>query len=251
MNWFVRYDLHGRKLSVVAPTVFLSCLALYAQPAPSHTLTSHVKGTIRGFANWPIAGVEVKFEGEKTAKSVSSDANGYYETELPAGVYAMSVSWGAKERYRRPQFIISASQIIILDINLQPDDASCDPLVREIVHADGTRISREPTQDDFKDACGGRDYFPIPSEQMLTLDLLIQYSNRQRSGGKNTYYDAQGAVLVAYNLFTLTADKVVYDAENRTISAAGGVVAEDGLGSTRHADSICFKLGDGEAVPLN
>jgi hypothetical protein len=117
---------------------------------------------------------------------------------------------------------------------------------------DGTPKSPAPTQADYNDVCGGRDYLPIPSEHDLTFDLLVQYSNRQRADGGNTYrHDARGPVFVAYNLFSLEADKVVYDVKNRRIAATGNVVVADGSGTTRHADSLGFRIEDGQVIPLN
>lgn len=117
---------------------------------------------------------------------------------------------------------------------------------------DGTPKSPAPTQDDYNDVCGGRDYLPIPSEHDLTFDLLVQYSNRQRADGKNTYrHDARGPVFVAYNLFSLEADKVTFDVKNRTIAASGNVVVADGSGTTRHADSMGLRIEDGQVIPLN
>jgi len=255
MNWLVWADLQRQILRSVGFTISLAWVALYAQSVPSPTPAedSYVEGTIRDSTNSAITGVEVKFESGKTTESVFSDSKGYYKAKLPVGVYAMSASWGANEKYRRPQFRVAPSRIIILDVTFHADAPDCDPVFPRLAQPDGTPKTRAPIQDDYNDVCGGRDYLPITSSgHNLTLDLLIQYSTRRRSDGENTYvgYDARGPVLVAYNLFTLTADKAVYDVKNRTIVATGNVVTADGSGKTQHADSMRFRIENGETVPL-
>jgi hypothetical protein len=57
-------------------------------------------------------------------------------------------------------------------------------------------------------------------------------------------------VFVAYNLFTLRADRVVYDVQSRTLEATGNVVAENADGTIQRADSMKFRVENGEAIPL-
>jgi lipopolysaccharide assembly outer membrane protein LptD (OstA) len=56
-------------------------------------------------------------------------------------------------------------------------------------------------------------------------------------------------VFVAYNLFTLRADRVGYDAQGRMLEATGNVVATNADGATEHADSMTFRIENGEAIP--
>jgi len=62
--------------------------------------------------------------------------------------------------------------------------------------------------------------------------------------------DSLGQAGVAYNLFSLEANRVAYDVKNRTIAATGNVVVADGSGRTQHADSIRFKIENGEAIKI-
>jgi lipopolysaccharide assembly outer membrane protein LptD (OstA) len=55
---------------------------------------------------------------------------------------------------------------------------------------------------------------------------------------------------VAYNLFTLQADRVDYDVQNRTLEATGNVATVSPNGVTQHADSLTFKFANGEASRL-
>jgi hypothetical protein len=143
---------------------------------------------------------------------------------------------------------------ITLNVTLYPDPGSCDPLVVTITHPDGTTVQTPgTTDDDSRDVCGGQDYLPISSKDGVRFDLLVRYSNRRRSAGENTYSGYarfEGPVFAAYNLLTLEAGKLVYNAKDETIKASGDVVIADGSGKTRHADSAAFKLEDGQATPL-
>jgi lipopolysaccharide assembly outer membrane protein LptD (OstA) len=57
-------------------------------------------------------------------------------------------------------------------------------------------------------------------------------------------------VFVAYDLFSLQADHVSFNAKQRKIEASGDVVVTNESGETRHADSMAFKVEDGRAIPL-
>lgn len=235
-----------------ALTVLLVCVSVSAQSAPPHSRTFRVHGTIRASTGSIVPRAEVTFKGEQITKTISSDSRGRYSAELPIGTYTMTASSAGVEKYRRPLFRVESARTITLSITFYPDAPNCDPVFSRLASPDGTPKSPPPTQDDYNDVCGGRDYLPIPSGGGLTFDLLIQYSNRQRADDKSTYrHDARGPVFVAYNLFSLEADKVIYDVKSRTIAATGNVVVADGSGTTRHAESLGFRIEDGKVVPLN
>jgi hypothetical protein len=115
--------------------------------------------------------------------------------------------------------------------------------------------TEEQKMEEWKNICGGEDSFPVPSKDGTPFQLCIQYPQRQASDRGYVYNSNKTAepdvpVFVAYNLFSLEANTVFYDVKNRTIAASGNVVTADGLGETQHADSIRFKIENGEAVPL-
>jgi hypothetical protein len=245
----------GKCRCKVVLTIPLICGALLAQSASlgTQSRTFHVEGMIRTFVmNSAVSGVEVKFEGEKITKTVASDNTGFYKAELPVGTYTMTALWGRVPKYRRPLFRVSSPTRIILNITLYPDDPDCDAVASTVTYPDGTIKTHGPTQEDYNDACGGRDYLPVASKDGVRFELFVRYSNRSRSDTENTYnsYDRRGPVFVAYNLFTLMADQVIYDAKNRTLAASGNVVTADVSGKTEHSDAIRFKIENGEAVPL-
>lgn len=55
---------------------------------------------------------------------------------------------------------------------------------------------------------------------------------------------------MAYNLFSLQADKVTYDVQKRTIEARGNVIAVSESGATQRTDSMAFKIENGQVVML-
>lgn len=234
--------------------IALICTLLCEQSVWSeyHPKTFHVEGTVRTFfMSSAIAGIKVEFKNENTSKAVFSDNAGFYSADLPVGTYKMTASWGGREKYQRPIFRVASPRDIFLDIALYPDDPDCDTVVSTIVHSDGTVKTSEMTDDDYKDACGGRDYWPIPSKDRIPFDLFVRYGHRHRSASGNTYNsDPRGPVFVAFNLFTLAADSVVYNTRDQTIQASGNIIVADGSGKTQHADAAEFKLEDGQATPL-
>lgn len=247
--------MHPSKLWVIAVCLVLFfCIALSGQSAQvgTHLRTFHVEGTVRTFfMSSAVAGIKVEFKNENTRKAVFSNNAGFYSADLPVGIYKMTASWGGREKYQRPIFRVASPRDIFLDIALYPDDPDCDTVVTTIVHPDGTVKTREMTDDDYKDACGGRDYWPIPSKDRIAFDLFVRYAHRQRSANRNTYSsDPRGPVFVAFNLFTLVADSVVYNTRDQTIQSSGNILVADGSGKTQHADSAAFKLENGQATPL-
>jgi hypothetical protein len=70
------------------------------------------------------------------------------------------------------------------------------------------------------------------------------------SSAKETTGDLVTPVFVEYNFFSLQANEVAYDPKNSTIKASGDVVAVDESGATKRADSMTFKLENGQAIPL-
>jgi lipopolysaccharide export system protein LptA len=55
---------------------------------------------------------------------------------------------------------------------------------------------------------------------------------------------------VAYNLFSLQADHVVYNVKFRTVEAIGNVVVVNESGATQRAESMTLRIKNGQAIPL-
>jgi len=240
----------------VSRLLFLSAVVLVPALAQSartnnYPTTFHVEGTIRGVrGDAGVTGVEVKFIGKDMTKAVRSNQNGFYKAELPFGFYTMVVSLKTDQQYRR-RFLVRSRKVVVLDVALYVDP-DCDPVFPTIARSDGTPVSREPTQDDYSDACGGSDFISIPSEAGEPFELLVHYSQRRRGDPEIKYTSdgRRGPVFAAYNLFALSADEVVYDATARTITASGGVVFRDASTKTKHVNSAIFKIENGHVVSL-
>jgi len=238
------------KFVCVGALAVVAVVAQSGRAIGNYPTTFHVQGTVRK-GNSGIAGVDVKFEGKVASKTVSSNHSGFYRAELPVGFYTMLAALpGTDQNYRR-RFLVSSRRMVVLDVAFF-DDPDCDPVFPRIVQADGTPISPEPTQDDYQDICGGTDFASVPSGDGEPFELLIHYSNRRRTDVENTYtsYGGQNPVFVAYNLFSLSADKVIYNATNRTINASGDVVTRDLSGKPKHFNSAIFKIENGEVSAL-
>ena len=115
--------------------------------------------------------------------------------------------------------------------------------------------SAEPTVEDQKDLCGGEDLISLPAKDGTPFQLYIRYPKRSRSERGYVYSGDSFAnyrypTLVEYNLFTLQADHVSYDAKLRKLVAIGQVLVADESGVTRQADSVIIKIGNGQAVPV-
>lgn len=250
------------KFAFVAMLVaFLACATLFGQSAVPETRlqTFHIQGAIRYYNDSSVPGAAVTFEGNNISKTASADKNGFYETDLPIGIYTMTAQDLSKLHYKyvRPPFRVTSSTSVTLNVTFYAG-SSCD--------------LKSPTPEDVRNGCEGVDLFPLPSKDNVPFQLSIQYSSRQpidrrceysglkvslRPIGRGDKYsslktpaDLKIRVFVAYNLFTLQAYHVVYDVEGRTLEATGDVVATNADGATQRADSMTFKIENGEANPL-
>jgi len=119
--------------------------------------------------------------------------------------------------------------------------------------------SGEPVTDEqwrvATEHCSGEELIPIPSRDGLRLELSIRYGSRTPVGSAYSYTGEktrqyETPVFVVYNLFSLQADKVTYDMQRQTIEATGNVIAANELGVTQRANSMAFKIDDGQVAPL-
>jgi hypothetical protein len=107
----------------------------------------------------------------------------------------------------------------------------------------------------LKDVCGGEDQFKVPGVNNAPLEMFIQYPQRNRLGEGFTYSINKKTwpgvrVSLTYSLFSLEADKVIYDPINNTIKADGDVIV-DTSGSVKHGNSIVLRLKNGQAELLS
>ncbi len=236
---------HSAKIFLVVLSLAVSLFGQSATPVVA-SRTFHVHGEIRHFANGLAAGADVTFQGKKKV-TVRTDGEGRYRADLPWGFYTMTVDYSgwAVPDYQRPLFRVSSSATIVLNVVIhQPPP--CEPTVSV----------EKPTltEDDARNVCGGWDRFAVPSNDGTPFEVLIFYPARQPSGGGYVYHGRHRGlipVFVAYNLFTLEADQVTYDASTHMLEATGNVVWTDESGIENRAELARFKIDGGRIFAIS
>jgi hypothetical protein len=244
-------------ISVVA--AFFPCPGSFGRSVkPAARLeTFHVSGTIsRAHDNAALPEADVTFRGEKVSKTLTTDDRGIYEADLPIGSYTMTVRATdiSLEVYQRPLFRITRPTSVTFNVRLYTEvQRSCDVM---------TPPSSNHIPDDndmknvMKDECGGWDFIPLPSEDGTPFKLFIRFRTRHAAdhgyaySGRTIFGRLQTPVFVAYNLFTLQANDVGYDERSQTLQASGNVVTVNEDGDTQRADSMKFRIENGQATPL-
>jgi hypothetical protein len=173
------------------------------------------------------------------SKAVTTNNVGAFEADLPLGDYTMTAQSRGFRFYRRPLFRVASPVNVRFDIVL--------PV--------GKNINRIEVGETGPPSYCGEESFSAPSKDGTPFQLYIRYGGlrsttgetRDYSGDKTKYDDP---VFVAYSLFSLQADRVIYDVKERTIKARGNVVVANESGGTRRADSMIFKIDDGRVALL-
>jgi hypothetical protein len=247
-------------------TLMVALMLLVFEPlvGPSAALgklpqTFHVRGTVRDyngvivagprrdFTDLPVTGAEVIFVGDNIVKTVSADENGHYETDLPIGLYRMIAYSGSRflQVFERPVFWTALLTNITLDVRFELYRNNCDL---------GIHAGHIPNAEDAKNACGGSESFAVASVDGERFELVIRYKNREHIDGGYAYVKGSipytGPVFVAYNLFTLRAEYVVYDKKSRTLEAHGNVTVEASDGTVQQSAAVKFRLENGDAKPI-
>jgi carboxypeptidase family protein len=234
--------------SSVLLTLVLSATVLGQPLAPK---TFHIQGTIADPTGGVMPGVSVTFAGEKVDKTIVVNDQGTYEADLPLGEYGMVVMPLSRYRgfdgYHRI-FRVEGASTVTLNITLFMRRGGCDI----VVNTPRNPVSPE-WQETVKDNCGGEDSFPIALE-VGSMELYIRFRVRSRSGLSSTYSGWRGPqydvpVLVGYNLCTLFADHITYDARDRTLRASGHVHFDNEASATVLSESMTIKVEDGRLIP--
>jgi hypothetical protein len=190
-----------------------------------------------------IQGAKVTFESEQVKKTVITSGAGIYETDLPLGEYIMTVHVPGFRPYRRPLFRVTGASGLTFDITLSVA-STCDLVV---VPATPQNLAAAE-----KEFCLHEDVFPISSTNGVPFQLYIRYVKHMEIDGRYTYTGQklpnEDPVFVAYNLFSLRADRVTYDEKSHMLEASGNVVVVNESGEPQHADYASFKVEDGQAA---
>lgn len=198
-----------------------------------------------------IPRTEITFRGEHLTKTVVVDDDSCYQADLPVGAYKMTAEGPTITTQGLTPYVqvfrVMQPIRVMINGNLYMRRNNCD-----VVVSGGTP---EGQIEGMKDVCGGEDSFKLSVSGGDTLELHVAFPQREIRA--DTYYyssskSLKGVPVVAtYNLFSLEADNVIYDAQQRKLTAGGVVVVQDGTGKTRRGDSMAFILKEnGEAVPL-
>jgi Carboxypeptidase regulatory-like domain len=227
--------------------LFLSATVL-GQSATPATQTFHVRGTITDQSGAVIPKAKVVFQSTQSDKTVTTNERGVYEADLPFGTYTMTAQVVGFKPYRRPFFRVVSTQTIAFDFTL-PVQPTCD---LQVVRTDGGTATPEDWEAAWKEFCFREDSFSVPSSDGVPFQVWIRYVKHAVSGDRYSYTGEKAPnddpVFVAYNLFSLRADEVTYDAKNRTIRAIGNVVAMDEAGITQRTNTMHVRFENGQAT---
>jgi hypothetical protein len=237
--------------------MFLAMALTEVVVSTSGPRTFHVKGMISGPRNSIAAGVKVEFDDGKNHTAATTDAKGLYAVELPVGSYTMTVqapktgnlTFSIFQDYVRPLFLVTSARTVTLNGTLYYARPTCDFVVL------GSKGQSQKEQEAaWKNACGGKDLFPVPSEKGVPFQIAVQYPRRELTNRGYLYksdkiYETEPPVpvSVSYNLFSLEADEVTYDSGNHMLIARGDVTVEDGS-TKRRADVIKLRFENGRAT---
>jgi hypothetical protein len=208
--------------------------------------TFHIKGVIADASGGVVPGIKIWFHSKLLDKTVTANSAGACEADLTLGDYSML----ARSRFlmmHRMQFRATSPTTLIVKGVAYPMRLTCDL---------AWGPNKEQNEEMAKAWCGGEDLFQIPLENGGAIPLYIQFEKRKHidggyaySGDKLTTGDLLTPVFVEYNLFSLQADEVTYDVKSRTIRANGNVSIE-GDSATHRANSMTFRMENGQATPL-
>lgn len=184
------------------------------------------------------------------SQRVTTNDAGVFEADLPLGNYTMTAEFQGFRPYHRPLFRVTAPTSPVFDVTL-PVQSTCDIVV---VNSSGGSATPDEWVAAEKERCLKEDFLSIASKEGIPFQLYIRYVTHTVIGDKSTYAGwknpYEDPVFVSYNLFSLWADTVTYDAKKQAIEASGNVAVVDESGTKHRADSMSFKIENGQAVPL-
>jgi hypothetical protein len=216
----------------------------------SASQTLHVRGTVKDQTEAVIPRTKVVFQNKQFDKTVTTDERGDYEADLPIGDYTMTAQAAGFRPYRRPLFRTTSAETIAFDFTL-PVMPTCDLSVVSTNGGTATPEDLEAAQEQF---CSREEYLSLPSSDGVPFQIWIHYGKHIVTGDRHVYTGEKtrnnDPVLVNYNLFSLRADEVVYDARSKTIRATGNAMAVDESGTTRRVDAMEMKFENGKVIVI-
>jgi hypothetical protein len=141
----------------------------------------------------------------------------------------------------------------VINITLYPVRATCD-----IIAVGQSEENATPEQSELarNNLCGGEDFFLVPADDGVPFQLYIRYPKGMpvergwEYDGDHLATNVFVPVLLEYHLFTLEADRIVYDSKLRTIEARGHVSVTDVTGKKQNTDSAFLRLANGRVAQI-
>lgn len=150
-----------------------------------------------------IPGLNITFKNSQLEKSVITDASGKYELDLPIGIFNISIeTYFNYEPYKRAKLNIQCKNE--LSINIFP------------FHKRETHNSKS-LEYQF-------NTFSKPWVYDKRLNLVITYLGKKREDNFVIYKDT----MLTFDNLTISANKLIQNFKNKTITAEGNVWVEDG-----------------------
>jgi len=219
----------------------LSCATLLAQSVPTTAPPMvHVSGSVTHCGKAPLEWwhVLVRFKSE-SSEVAAVVRQGQYEADLPLGVWTLTTP-DAEEtpeshfHLSRPRhFVLTHPGTLVLNIYLQPQ-FFCNV---------GLQPEDEPRRDEF---CYGEASFQALSAEGVPfeVDLFGLHDVCSIFNAQKRYRES-----ATYNLLTVEADKIIYNAPEAVLEASGHVVIYDESGKHRKS-SAKFQISEGRASAL-
>jgi hypothetical protein len=239
-------------MKFIAATLFFVVLGAFsfgrASAPTSQTQMFHVRGTVTDPIGAVIPNGKLTFQSGQSIRTLITNNLGAYDADLPPGAYTMKVQVNGFRTYYRPLFRVTSPTAVTFDVSLQVD--SCGDMI--VANSSGKPVSNEQYWEATK-FCAHEDVFPVPSNGGLAFEVSIQFGTRTVDGSAYAYEGEKSPyelpVFVAYNLFSMRADKVIYYTKSGILLASGNVLVQDETGE-RQVDSITFKVDDGRATQI-
>ncbi len=234
-----------RSVFPISAVILLTCATLCGQSIEPQTF--HIHGTIKDGGGSKLEGARVVFQNDQLSKVLITNDSGVYEANIPLGDYTMTVQEVGFRPYRRPLFRVAAPTDLDFEATLRPYE-SCDVLVFN----DSGKVTPDEWAAAQQESCLQEDFIPVPY-QGSPFRLYVRYGNRTATGNVSSYAGENAnqhamSVFVTYNLFTMQADRVIYNSKAGTLEATGNIVVVNEPGTIQRADALTFKIKNGEAT---
>jgi hypothetical protein len=233
--------VNSRSVRVVAKAMALilaGTLISVSLPARAQVVrdepAGHLRGTIADPTGAVVPGAKVLFKSNVANYSVTTAANGTYETQLPVGTYGIDVRKPGL-CYQRAQFRLLPSAPLTINAVVTP----C-AIAYVVILENGSGTARDEIRPAYK-----AESVLIPDSSAQPLELLVTFASREQDADVTTYTEnGEPEVVVTYDNLTVYARTVRLDRKALRIYAEGSVVVEDGTGrSTGERAVLAFAGG--------